>query len=131
MTWGRKRAKETEKADTSSRREMPLFSAANAVMVVGALACVLFFCTFVGATPREISYPTVSSEAAVAAFLSEHTAFADVIGIDEYFVKPSISVGGFSERGEAAYRAFVEEAKKNWTFGEYLRDAFRALFETP
>ena len=101
--------------------------AANAVAVIGSIVCVLFFCLSVRGEKRDVFYPPESSGEAVSAFLSEHTALADALGLDVYFPEESILVGAFSNRGEEAYHSFREEAKKEWTFREYLRDAFRAL----
>ena len=112
------------------REENPSrFHAANAVAVIGCMVCVLFFCAAIGIDRTETAeYPAEKSYAAVGAFLRDHGAIADVLGMNDYFPQESVSVGAFSSRGEDAYRAFIEESEKQWTFSEYLRDAWRALF---
>ncbi len=102
--------------------------AANTVAVIGCVVCVLFFCASVSGYVPDTDYPEEKSYAAVGAFLRDHGAIADVLGIDEYFPQESVSVGAFSTRGEDAYRAFIEETERKWTFSDYLRDAWRSLF---
>lgn len=125
MVWGRKR-QESEKSEALPRAwEMP--RAAGAVAVFGALACVLFLCAASVGWTNTAAYPAELSRAAVQTFLAEHTAFADAIGLDEYFPGSAVLVGTFSSRGEEAYRAYVEEGQREWTFRDYLRDAFQTL----
>ncbi len=110
------------------RKEQPSrLYAANTVAVIGCIVCMLFFCVAIGGDVPDTNYPSEKSYAAVGAFLRDHTAIADVLGVNDYFPQESISVGAFSTRGEEAYRAFIEESEKKWTFSEYLRDAWRAL----
>ena len=103
--------------------------AVNAVAAVGAAVCVLFFCAAVSGERETPVYPAERSEAAVAVFWEEHAAFADAIGLDAYFPKSAVQAGTFSSRGEEAYRDFLNDSTTKWTFGAYLRDAFRALLE--
>ena len=49
---------------------------------------------------------------------------ADALGIDGYFPSDAVPVGAFEEKSEAGYREFVN---RRWSFGDYLRDAFRVL----
>lgn len=126
MVWGRKRREENQAKDR--RHPWPMPHAAGAVAVFGAFVCVLFLCAAAGGRTETAAYPAGMSQAAVQAFLSEHAAFSDAIGLDEYFPGSAVTVGTFSSRGEEAYRAYVEEGQQEWTFGEYLRDAFRSLF---
>lgn len=125
MVWGRVRAHKSEREMQSPGR-MP--RAAGAVAVFGAFICVLFLCGAVQGRRDIASYPAEMSRAAVQTFLLEHTAFADAIGLDVCFPDAAVPVGTFSSRGEEAYRAFVREWQRQWTFGDYLADAFRGLF---
>ena len=126
MVWGRKR-RESEKSETLPRAwEIP--RAATAASIFGAFVCVLFLCAASVGWTNRAAYPAEMSKAAVQTFLSEHTAFADAIGLDEYFPDSAVSVGAFSSRGEEAYRAYVKEGQREWTFRDYLADAFRTLF---
>lgn len=127
MHWGRNRARAAE-TPSSQKENRSLTHAANIVALVGFAVCVLFFCAAVGGTSREITYPAESSKAAVSTFLSEHTALADALGMNEFFSAESVSVGSFSDHGEEAYRAFLAENEREWTFSDYLRDAWRTLF---
>lgn len=129
MHWGRNHTRREEAPPPKAKRE-PL-RAANAVAAVGTAMCVVFLCAAVGGDGESVSYPAASSAAAVDAFLTQHTAFADAVGINDYFPRSAVSAGAFSHRGEDAYRDFVKEAETEWTFGEYLRDAFRTLLGKP
>ena len=126
MVWGRKRREEKGKKDGPHPWEMSRAAACAAVF--GALVCVLFLCAAAGGRVLPASYPTALSEAAVQTFLAEHAAFADAIGLDAYFPDAAVAVGSFSSRGEEAYRVFVEEGQQQWSFRDYLADAFRTLF---
>ncbi len=126
MVWGRvQRASKAEK-DGQTPWTMP--RAASTVAVFGAFVCVLFLCGAANGWREEAAYPAEVSRAAVQTFLTEHTAFADAIGLNAYFPDTAVSVGAFPSRGEEAYRAYVQEGQKEWTFRDYLADAFRALF---
>ena len=126
MVWGRKHREEKGEKDVLHPWEMS--RAACVTAVFGTLVCVLFLCAAAGGHPGTEAYPETLSEAAVQTFLAEHAAFADAIGLDIYFPGGAVSVGSFSSRGEEAYRAYVEEGQKEWTFREYLVDALYTLF---
>lgn len=127
MHWGRRSMQKTE--HTGAREHAALMRSAQAVAALGAAVCVLFFCASSRGVQAEVPpYSAADSKAAIGAFVAEHAALADAIGLNAYFPEESVSVGAFSDRGDEAYRAFLEDAARPWTFGEYLRDAFRTLF---
>lgn len=97
-----------------------------------ACMCLLISCLVLGGAffrPETKAYPLIKSEAAVATFREEYGTLAKLLGVDTYFPPAAQTVGSFSPRGEAAYRAYVEE--REWRFFDYLRDAFRTLLERP
>ena len=116
MRWGRH--KPWERSDTHRT------AAPQAILIAGAFLCAVFFLTSVRGDHTMPIYPEDMAEEAVLAFVEDHTALADVLGIDEYFPHDAIPAGTFEEKSEAGYRDFVE---RGWSFGDYLRDACRAL----
>ena len=126
MVWGRKGRAEKPAQASPQAWEMP--RAAGAAAMFGAFVCVLFLCGAAVGRTENAAYPAELSRAAVQTFLAEHTALADAIGLPAGFPDDAVSVGSFSSRGEEAYRAYVQEGQKQWTFRDYLADAFRTLF---
>ena len=127
MQWGRARVCKGKK--TVERYAVPSVRAANAIAVIGSIVCVLFLCRVpIGVSENSTSYSAEESAAVIQTFLKEHAAFADAIGLEAYFSEDSISVGAFSDRGDEAYRAFLEQTEREWTFRDYLWDAVRSLF---
>ena len=116
MRWGRGKP-----SSTNDPRQTP---AAPAVLIAGGVLCAVFFLAAVGSNYRIPVYPPEMAEEAVQAFVREHTALADALGIDGYFPSDAVPVGAFEEKSEAGYREFVN---RRWSFGDYLRDAFRVL----
>lgn len=116
MRWGRQ--KPWEKSDTGGS------AAPQAILIAGAFLCAVFFLMAARGDHTMPIYPEDRAEEAVLAFVEEHTALADVLGIDELFPPDAIPTGAFEEKSEAGYRDFVD---RRWSFGDYLRDAFRAL----
>ncbi len=127
--WGRKQGR-TAEAVPQKEGDFRA-SAAAAIAVIGFAVCVLFFCTAVHGFSISGDYPAEKSRAAVSAFLSEHTAMADFLGVNEFFAPNSVSVGAFSDRTDEAYRAFLSESAREWSFSDYFRDAWRTLFGLP
>lgn len=119
MNWGRKRRIQNAK----QAGEVPYSRSASAAAAFGAAVCVLFFCAAADGETPESAVPPVHPDAAVQTFLREHAAFADAVGINEYFPDAAVPTGSFSTRGEEAYRAFLAEQESR-TFGEYLREAW-------
>ena len=116
MRWGRH--KPWEKPHTHRT------AAPQAILIAGAFLCAVFFLTSVRGDHTMPIYPEDMAEEAVLAFVEEHAALADVLGIDEFFPHDAIPAGTFEEKSEAGYRDFVD---RGWSFGDYLRDACRAL----
>lgn len=126
MVWGRERRSGKQTKERAHLWEMPGSAAAAAMF--GAFVCVLFLSAAANGGKETAAYPAEMSKAAVQTFLAEHTAFADAIGLDEYFPDSAVAAGAFSSRGEEAYRTYIQEGQKKWTFRDYLADAFRTLF---
>ena len=116
MRWGRKKASEILCA-AHTRTASP-------ILIAGSVLCAVFFLVSVRGDPTMPGYPADRSEEAVYAFAQEHTALADILGIDEYFPPDAVPTGAFEEKSEAGYREFV---RRQWSFGDYMRDAFQAL----
>ena len=117
MRWGRsKQEKQTNQSGTSG--------AAPAVLILGTILCAVFFLAAVESAHTFPAYPSEMAEEAVQTFLREHTSLTDVLGINDYFPPDAVPVGAFEDKSEAGYREFVG---RQWSFGDYFRDAFRAL----
>lgn len=116
MRWGRKKASEILCA-AHTRTASP-------ILIAGSVLCAVFFLAAVRGDHTVPVYPADMAEEAVYAFAQEHTALADILGIDEYFPPDAVQAGAFEEKSEIGYREFV---RRKWSFGDYMRDAFRAL----
>ena len=116
MRWGRGKP-----SSTNDPRQVP---AASAVLIAGGILCAVFFLAAVGSDHKMPAYPPEMAEAAVQAFVREHVALSDALGIDHYFPPDAVPVGSFEDKSEAGYREFVA---RKWSFGDYLRDAFHTL----
>lgn len=88
-----------------------LFTPGNAVLLVGTLFCLLFFCLAVSETPVPEPYPPEKAAAARTAFGQEHTTLTALLDIDAYFPEESLPAGAFGE------------SPKRWSFRDYMRDA--------
>lgn len=115
MRWGRRKASDTPYTKNT---------AASAVLIVGTVLCAVFFLVAAGAAHPFPAYPAEMAGEAIQTFMREHTSLTYVLGIDEYFPPDAVEVGAFEEKSEAGYREFVE---RQWSFGDYMRDALRVL----
>ena len=116
MRWGRK---------TPLSVNDPVRTAgAPGVLIAGGILGAVFFLVAVGSAHQMPDYPPEMAEAAVQAFVREHVALSDALGIDHYFPPDAVPVGSFEDKSEAGYREFVD---RKWSFGDYLRDAFHTL----
>lgn len=117
MRWGRSKPSFGENQPPRQRK-------ATAVLITGILLCAVFFCRAVDSTRILPVYPEEMAQDAVQTFCEEHAALADALGIGEYFPRDAVQAGAFEDKSEAGYREFTDN---KWTFGAYLRDAFRTL----
>lgn len=117
MRWGRSKP-------SSGENQPPRQGGATAILITGILLCAVFFCRAVDSTHILPVYPEEMAQDAVQTFCEEHAALADALGIGEYFPRDAVQAGAFEDKSEAAYREFIDN---QWTFGAYLRDAFRTL----
>ena len=117
MRWGRNKSEANIEIGHTAR-------GASAALIAGTILCAVFFSVAVHSDHTIPSYPEEMAAEAVQTFMAEHATLADALGIDEYFPADAVPAGAFEDKSEAEYRKFVD---RNWSFGAYLRDAFRVL----
>lgn len=109
MHWGRPpRTRNSRRIRPTS---CPIFTPGNAVLLLGTLFCLLFFCLAVSDFPAANPYPPEKAAAARTAFGEEHTTLTALLDIDAYFSEPSLPAGAFGE------------SQPRWNFRDYMRDA--------
>lgn len=117
MHWGRSPRK--SESDRIRPASDSLFTPGNAVILLGTLLCLLFFCLAVTGERTISDYPADRAAAAWESFGREHTALTAVLGIDEYFPDDAVSAGAFPRQPERwNFRDYMRDALTNFVFGE-------------